>query len=153
MRLTEIFVILDHFLPFQPPVNPENQKFKTEKKNTWRYCHFTHLHHKWQSYDVWFLRYGAWQIEFFVIQDRFLHFFPPMNPENQNFDKMKKTNEDIIILQMCSINDSHMMYGSRDIQRDNFLPFYRPNNPKNQNIEKVKEKKKSIWRYHHFTYM
>ena len=77
-----------------------------------------------------------------------------MNPENQNFDKMKKTNEDIIILQMCSINDSHMMYGSRDIQRDNFLPFYRPNNPKNQNIEKVKEKKKkSIWRYHHFTYM
>ena len=65
-----------------------------------------------------------------------------MNPENQNFDKMRKTNGDIIILQMCSINDSHMMYGSRDIQRDNFLPFYRPNNPKNQNIEKVKEKKK-----------
>ena len=29
---------------------------------------------------------------------------------------MKKTPEDIIILQMCNINDSHMMYGSWDMQ-------------------------------------
>ena len=56
----QIFVILGHFLPFQSPDNPENQNFKIEK-NTWRYYHFTHLHHKWQSYDVWFLRYGARQ--------------------------------------------------------------------------------------------
>ena len=35
-----------------------------------------------------------------------------MDPENQNFEKMKKTPEDIIILQMCTINDSHMMYDS-----------------------------------------
>ena len=35
-----------------------------------------------------------------------------MDPENQNFEKMKKTPEDIIILDMCTINDSHMMYGS-----------------------------------------
>ena len=52
------------------------------------------------------------QTEFFVIMDRFLPFYPPMDPENQNFEKMKKTLEDIIILQMCTINDSHMMYGS-----------------------------------------
>ena len=57
---TEIFDILGHFLPFQPLDNLENQNFNIEK-NTWRYYHFTHLHHKWQSYDVWFLRYGAWQ--------------------------------------------------------------------------------------------
>ena len=37
---------------------------------------------------------------------------PPMDQDNQNFEKMKKTHEDIIILQMCTINDSHMMYGS-----------------------------------------
>ena len=36
----------------------------------------------------------------------------PYGPENQNFEKMKKTPEDIIILQMCTINDSHMMYDS-----------------------------------------
>ena len=41
---------------------------------------------------------------------------PPMDPENQNFEKAKKMTADIIILiiilQMCTINDNHMMYGS-----------------------------------------
>ena len=51
VRQAEIFVISGYFLPFQPPDNQENQNFKIEK-NTWRYHNFTHLHHKWQSYDV-----------------------------------------------------------------------------------------------------
>ena len=47
--------------------------------------------------------YGSWDMEcdrqnFFVIMDRFLPFYPPMDPENQNCEKMKKTLEDIIIL-------------------------------------------------------
>ena len=50
--------------------------------------------------------------QFFVILYRFLLFYPSMDPENQNFEKMKKTPEDIIILQMCTINGSHMMHGS-----------------------------------------
>ena len=54
------FVILDHFLPFYPPLDPENQNFDKMKKNPWRYYNFTHVYQKWQSYDVWFLRYGAW---------------------------------------------------------------------------------------------
>ena len=54
MQKTETFVMLDHFLPFQPPNNPENQNYKTEKKK-------------------------------------------------------KKTPGDIIILQMCMVNDRHMM--------------------------------------------
>ena len=106
-----MFVILDHFFPFQPPDNLENQNFKIDK-NTWRYYNFTHLHHKWQSYDVWFLRHGAQQTNFFVILDHFLPFYLPMDPENQNFGKMNNTPDDIIILQMRTINDSHMMYGS-----------------------------------------
>ena len=62
---------------------------------------------------------------FFVIQDHFLPFYPNMDPEKQNFDKMKKTYEDIIILQMCTINDNHMMYESSDMESDghNFLLF------------------------------
>ena len=48
----------------------------------------------------------------FVILDHFLLFYPSMDPENQNFRKMKNTSEDTIILQMCTINDSHVMYGS-----------------------------------------
>ena len=33
------------------------------------------------------------------------------NPENENKEKMKQKAEDIIILDMCTINDNHMMYG------------------------------------------
>ena len=42
----------------------------------------------------------------------FYPFYPTMDPENQNFERMKKTPEDIIILQMCTKNDGHLMYGS-----------------------------------------
>ena len=56
------------------------------------------MHHKLQSFDVWFLRYGAQQTEFFVILDCFLPFYTPMDPENQNFEKKKKMPEDTIIL-------------------------------------------------------
>ena len=42
-----------------PPTNCGNQNFEKMKKNAWRY-HFTHVNHKWKSYDPWFLRYGLW---------------------------------------------------------------------------------------------
>ena len=125
MWWTEFFVILDHFLHLYPRNNPKNQNFVKNEKTSWRYYHFTHVYHKWQSYDVWFLRYEAWQTEFFVILDHFLPFYPPNNPKNQNFEKMKKPPGDIITLHMCTINDNHMMYGSWDMEHDrhNFLSF------------------------------
>ena len=64
------------------------------------------------SYDVWFLKYGARWTEIFVILDHLLPFYPSSNPEIQNFEKLKKKPEDIIILHMCTINDKHMIYGS-----------------------------------------
>ena len=48
------------------------------------------MYHKWKSYDVWFLKYGAWQTECFVIFDNFLPFYPPNSPKNENFEKWKK---------------------------------------------------------------
>ena len=40
------------FCPFIPsPNNPKNQNFEKMKKNSWI--------HKWQSYDIWFLRHGV----------------------------------------------------------------------------------------------
>ena len=45
----------------------------------------TNLYHKWQSYDVWFLWYGSWQTDFFVLLDHFLPFYPFNNPKNHNF--------------------------------------------------------------------
>ena len=138
-----------------PPYKPRKSKFWKNENNTWRY-HFTNVHHKWQSYDVWFLRYRVRVTEFFVILDGFLLFYPPLDLKIQNFEKMKKPPQDIIILQMCNINDSHMTYGSWDTECDRkffailhyFLPFYPPNNPKNQSFEKMK---KTLRDHYHFT--
>ena len=50
-----------------------------------------HMCTKSQSYDVWFLRYGARQTEFFVILNHYLPFYcPPNDPKNQNFEKNEK---------------------------------------------------------------
>ena len=58
---TESFNISDHFFcPFSPFTNWK-VKILILKKNTWRYYHITQLHHKWQTHDVWFLRYGVQQ--------------------------------------------------------------------------------------------
>ena len=77
-------------------MDPENKFWKYEK-HTWRHNHFTHVHHKCQSYDVWFLRYHAQETNFLVTLDHFLLFYPPNNPKNQNLKKWKNTSRDIII--------------------------------------------------------
>ena len=58
----------------------------------------------------------AQQNESFVVLGYFLPFYPINNPKNKNFEKMKKTPGDIIILHKCTINDNHMMHGSPDIE-------------------------------------
>ena len=54
------------FLPFYPLSTWKIKILKKWKKD-WRYHHFTLVYHKWQSYDVWFLRNEARQTEFFAI--------------------------------------------------------------------------------------
>ena len=97
---------------------PGKSKFwKNEEKNTWTCYHFTHVYHKWRSYDVWFLRHGALRTDFFFFSfwAIFSSFTPPNNLKDQNFLKMKKTTGDIIILHMCTKNYDNMMYSSWDI--------------------------------------
>ena len=65
--------------------------------------------------------YSSWDIEHDRLKVEILHqllpFTPPPPPpplktqKNQDFEKMKKIAEDII-LQMCTKNHNHMMYGS-----------------------------------------
>ena len=79
VRQTEFFAILGHFLPFSPTNDPENQN-----------C--AHVHHKWQSHYVWFLRYGFNEqsiLSFWTVFCLFTR--APKNPENLNFEKMRKT--------------------------------------------------------------
>ena len=40
------------------------------------------------------------------------------NPKNQNFEKMKKTSGDIIILHECTKNHDHILYCSLDMVRN-----------------------------------
>ena len=116
MECDRIFSGVGLFFALLPPNNPENQNF--EKINTWRYYDFTHVYHKWQSYDVWFLSMESYG-QNFVILDRFLLFYPNNNSQNQNFLKMKETSRDIIILHMCTLNDMYKMHGSWDMERNN----------------------------------
>ena len=101
---TEFFVILGHFLPFDPPNNPK--KFKFWKKKAWRYYHSTLVYHKWQ------VMYASWDLE---CETLFCHFD---DPKNQNLEKLKKTPGDIILFHMCTINQDQMMDGSWDIKRE-----------------------------------
>ena len=73
------------------------------------------MHHKWQSYNAWFLTYEAWQTEFVLILGHFLPFYPTNNPKNQNFKKIKKAHGYIIILHKCTKNHDHMLYCSWDM--------------------------------------
>ena len=111
---------------------------------TWRYYPFIHVYHKSRSYDVWFLRYKE-QRTVFCHFEPFLPFDPPNNPKNQDFEKIKKTPGNIIILHLYTTNNDHMTYGSWYIkhERQNFLSswtiFCPPNNLENQNFEKWKK--------------
>ena len=64
------------------------------------------------NHEEQFLRYGVIQTELFVLLGQFLLFYPPNNPENQNFEKMIKESADVIIFHTCTKNNNHMMYVS-----------------------------------------
>ena len=76
------------FLPFYMPNNPENQNLKKNEESTWRYHHFTHVYKK--SQYVCFMRYRVRQTDFFCQFGPFFALLPPNNPENQDFETMKK---------------------------------------------------------------
>ena len=96
--------ILCHFgmsFALYPSYEPRKLNRWKNKNNAWRYYHFTHVHHKWQSHDVWFLRYGshdvccmrywAQQTEFFVILDGFFALSPSYQTTKSKFWKKEKS--------------------------------------------------------------
>ena len=112
------FFILNHFLPFYSPQNTKNQDFQKMKKTpsdiTLQMCIINENH----------MMYGSWDMvldrDNFFILNHFLPFYSPQNTKNQDFQKMKKTPSDIT-LQMCIINENHMMYGSWDMVLDGWM--------------------------------
>ena len=106
----------------------------------------------WSTTDKVFCHFGP----FFA-----LFLLRPSNSENQNFEKLKKTPGDIIILHMYTIIDNHVMYGSWNMECDghfvlSFWTIFCPFNPSPLTTQKLKIKKKnekSTWRCHHSTHL
>ena len=68
-------------------MDPENQNFLKNSKNTSRYYRFTNIN---DSHVMYGSSDGVQWAEFFVILDQFLPFYAPNNPKNQNLKKWKK---------------------------------------------------------------
>ena len=112
------FVILGHFLPFDPLNNPKNQKFWKNWKKRPRAIIMLHLciindnHIMYGSWDKkcnrqFFFHFGL------LFTFYFLLFY---SPKNENIKKMKK--KDIIILHKCIKNHDHMLHCSWDMVHD-----------------------------------
>ena len=104
------------------------------------------MYHKWQSYDVWFLRYRARQnfLSFWTI------FCPLTTQKIKILKNWKKTPGDIIILHKCTKNHDHMLYCSWDMVHDrcncyfSFWAIFCPFTP--LTTQKIKISKK--WKKH-----
>ena len=69
------------------PLTTHKIKILKKWEKAWRYYHFIQVFHKWQSYDAWFLRCGAWQTEFVVILDHFCTFTPLTTQKIKTLEK------------------------------------------------------------------
>ena len=111
VQQTGIFVFLGNFLSFyQPPPLPNSLKkenIKNEKKPgdiiILHKCSKNHNHLLYCSRDMVHDRCLQLQLLFFIL-GYLLPFYPPNSSKNENFQKMKKTPGDIIILHKCTIN-------------------------------------------------
>ena len=83
---------------------------RIDEKNVWNIidlhkCTKNHNHNTCSSLDrVW--------TKFLPILGHFCPFYPICGPKNQNFLKLKKLPEDIIILHMCTKNYDHTIFSS-----------------------------------------
>ena len=124
-------VFLGHFFPFYPLKNPKNQNFENKKKIAVDII-ILHMFTKKHNY----MMSGSLDTEW--DKQNFLSFWaifalllpPPNNPENQNFEKMRKIPGDII-LHICTINENHydvwfLRYGAQQTKFVVFLGHFLP---------------------------
>ena len=117
-------ITFSHFGPFFAILTLKIKIWKKCKQKTWRYYPFTHVYHKWRSYEVWFLRYKARQIEFFVMLGHFLPLILLATQKIKILKNWKKCLE--IFFYTCTINENHVMYSSWNMERNrqNFFSFW-----------------------------
>ena len=116
MQQTELFIILDCFLPFYL-LTTQKIKILKKWKKTPRDIIILNMFTINDNHEVCFLRYWVRQTEFFVILGYFSPFHPLTTHKNRLLKKLKKKHGNIIILHKCTINDNHMVYGSWDVKK------------------------------------
>ena len=82
----QVFVILDHFLPFYANNTLENKNFEKIRKSPWdiiisHICIINENH----------MMYGSWDMEHNSFFYHFRPLYPTNNQKNHNFKKMKET--------------------------------------------------------------
>ena len=141
-------VILGHVLPFYPLKNPKNQNFeKMKKNNTAEDIIILYMCTKNDNH----IMYDSWDTEW--DRGNFLSFwtiFCPFTP--LAICQNKKAAGDIIGLHKCTINDSHIMYGSWEMEHDgqNLFKFWTIFYPLTTWKSKILKKWKKAKRYYHF---
>ena len=123
--------IFRSFFPFYPLQTPKNQNFENKKKIAVDII-ILHMFTKKHNY----MMSGSLDTEW--DKQNFLSFWaifalllpPPNNPENQNFEKMRKIPGDII-LHICTINENHydvwfLRYGAQQTKFVVFLGHFLP---------------------------
>ena len=139
------FVILGHFLPFYPTIDPKNQNFD-KAPGDFILFHMCTINEDHAIYGSWDIRRDG---QFFVILGNFLLFDPLNKPISQNFEKKKKAQEILscytCLAQMtiiwCTVPEK---WSATDIIFCRLIHFFFFN-------KKKKRKEKHAWRYHHFT--
>lgn len=100
MRQTGFFVT---FFALSSPWQPRKSKFWKLAKT---YYHFTNVHYKWKSSDVWFLSYGA-QVTFFCHFRPFFCSFTPLITQKTKILKMYLLNANMHLIR---IKKPHQLY-------------------------------------------
>ena len=62
--------------------------------------------------------------KFFCHFGPFFALLPSKNPKNQDFEKLKKTPGDMLILHKCTKNHDHMLYSSVDMACNRFNCYF-----------------------------
>ena len=124
-RCNSYFSFWAIFCPFTPVTAKKTKISKKMKKTPGDII----ILHKCTTDDNHMI-YGSWDMK--CVRQNFLPFWtafcpftlPPNNPKNQNFEKLKKTPGDIIILHKCTKNHDHMLYCSWDMAHDGCNSYF-----------------------------
>ena len=114
------------FCPLTLRTTKKIKIFKKLKKTLVKYYHFTLVYHKWQPYNVWFLRYQ-------IRQSIICHFVLLFALVYQVYHKWQSYDTWFLRFLRYQLQQTDF-----SVILGHFLPFYSPKSPKNENIKNMK---------------